>query len=497
MLSLSTQVTTFQVTSPTGSAILHNTGQEVQVTHSVPAGNVPANATCASGDQNVSCRVISSSAGTVTLGITASPSAAHGTRVLKLNGVAAMVHVAIADGGGGFALPTIEVNAGGTASREIDVSSEPCYFDGPCGFVTVTGSASWIGGFGDGSWVTVQVDPPLTAALGSYSYSVDLCSGFWDPGDNYGCESSGVVEVDAPLPPPPPNPRILLNGIDVTGKKPTVVVGQQIVLSANVDTGTLASPPWTVQGTTTGGWSVTYTGQNNPTSASTSAADFTVATPTFYWVTSGTSVVTLTVTDATGVRYTASATFAVVAPTYQIEITQGNVWIASGHTLFYGVPGEASGISLTGTVTTPQGYTGTQQWVQKVVSSTSIFRKYVDGSATSTCTSSGLDTQYPATVDPKLTDSPQLDLNSISYGVDDTINESYESVLMWKPSIANSMYVPIARVTWSWFAEAIKDPVAGWGIRQSNPPLTPKPTQFDSSAFPEWNENVHASQTCH
>ena len=86
--SLGTQVTTFQVTSATGSAIVHNTGQEVQVRHNVPAGNGPTYTTCGPADPNdsdVACRVISSSASTVTLGITATTNTIHGTRPLRLN----------------------------------------------------------------------------------------------------------------------------------------------------------------------------------------------------------------------------------------------------------------------------------------------------------------------------------------------------------------------------------------------------------------------------
>jgi len=45
VLSLGTQVTTFQVNSATGSAVAYNSGQEVQVTHSVPAGNGPSYST--------------------------------------------------------------------------------------------------------------------------------------------------------------------------------------------------------------------------------------------------------------------------------------------------------------------------------------------------------------------------------------------------------------------------------------------------------------------
>jgi hypothetical protein len=83
--SLGTQVTTFQVASATGSAIVHNTGQEVQVTHRVPAGNAPRYTTCASANPSVTCRVISAAAGAVTLGITAGTSTAPGNELLSLD----------------------------------------------------------------------------------------------------------------------------------------------------------------------------------------------------------------------------------------------------------------------------------------------------------------------------------------------------------------------------------------------------------------------------
>ena len=226
-LSLSTQVTTFQVTSATGSAIVHNTGQEVQTVHSVTAGNVPSNATCAPvpADSNVTCRVVSSSPGTVTIGITAGASAVHGTRVLNLNGGAAPVLMAVADYWGGSGLPTITVDAGGSASLDINlpvacdagIDEE----DESCGFgATVTSSASWISSFDGIGVLTIFVDPPAYTPPGSYSYSVNLCGGFWDPGEEYPCEiGPGDIEVEAAPPPAPVltcSPSSVIRGTTVT-----------------------------------------------------------------------------------------------------------------------------------------------------------------------------------------------------------------------------------------------------------------------------------------
>ena len=95
--SLGTQVTTFQVTSLTGSAIADNSGQEVQVTQTVPAGNAPSYTTCDTADPDVTCRVISASARAVTLGITARKSAARGMRIMRFDNAAATADLTIAD----------------------------------------------------------------------------------------------------------------------------------------------------------------------------------------------------------------------------------------------------------------------------------------------------------------------------------------------------------------------------------------------------------------
>ena len=58
--TLSDQVTTFQVTSATGSAIVHNTGVETQIVHSVPASNAPTYTTCTTADPNVTCHLSAS-----------------------------------------------------------------------------------------------------------------------------------------------------------------------------------------------------------------------------------------------------------------------------------------------------------------------------------------------------------------------------------------------------------------------------------------------------
>jgi hypothetical protein len=200
--SLGTQVTGFQVTSATGSAIVHNTGQEVQVTHSVPAGNAPAYTTCDTADQDVSCRVISASSGAVTLGITASASAVHGARVLTLNGGAAMAHLDVADeplAGVSISPSVIQAGQWTQATLTVDGLGAFCALEDACPWdvleahvVGLQGAVGWASFdylSGDSMWG--MLDPPLPPpdAAGSYTVYVDACSDFYTPDeDPEGCQ---------------------------------------------------------------------------------------------------------------------------------------------------------------------------------------------------------------------------------------------------------------------------------------------------------------------
>jgi hypothetical protein len=215
--SLGTQVTTFQVTSVTGSAIVHNTGQEVQVTHNVPASDAPGYTTCGSADPNVTCQVISTAPGAVTLGITASTSAVHGTRVLSLNGGAGTFHAGIADESpvqpnlgpldvsvspsalyveGGQSTP-VSITLTGVA-----VTGTPCDDDTYC-FANVqltdafcqaaVGLNYWFPYDPQGNTITGWIDPQL-GNEGNYQVKVTWTFDSWDP-DGVGSTVTGCGPV--------------------------------------------------------------------------------------------------------------------------------------------------------------------------------------------------------------------------------------------------------------------------------------------------------------
>jgi hypothetical protein len=200
--TLSTQVTTFQVTSVTGSGIVQNTGQEVQITQSVPANNAPEYTTCSSADPNVTCQVISSAPGTVTLGVTASTSAVHGTRVLSLNGGAGASHLAIADfgGAGGLSIDPSSIQAGTSTPPPGAQISGPmldpyCDDDGDCAgpslYIEPVTGAGGLGGY-IASLTPATIYAILYASpnsAGDYNIFVDMCGGYWDPdAENWLCQ---------------------------------------------------------------------------------------------------------------------------------------------------------------------------------------------------------------------------------------------------------------------------------------------------------------------
>jgi uncharacterized repeat protein (TIGR01451 family) len=522
VFSLSTQVNTFQVTSATGSAIVHNTGQEVQVTHNVPAGNAPTFTTCSSADPSVACRVISSTAGTVTLGITGASGAVHGTRVLSLNGGRATAHAAFADApGGGPSLPTIAVQAGGHATWFISIPFfDSCYLTGPCGYEAVNGSAPWITGFVGSGEVTVWVDPPLDTTPGFYSYTAVVCGGFWSPGDGDACATGlGEIEVDAP---PPPTVQITRTGTGTVvsgGTQPTVVsVGEKIDLTATV--GGLPSgvsvtrSSWGVTGVVVG----SYT-QSTQTAAKTDFLDPGTNQAVFYWTNSDNVTnyqVTYTATLSDGRTLPVTGAFKVVRPSpAAISATiladapgkpainatdQGffNPSIPSlnlGYNVANGQPGITFDFSLTAT------FHGLAAMTQLVQFSTTR----QTGTASITTTSSGyvLDDkqgiQYGNPVDMQGHDVLVFTLGDTpAVGLPPTLqhaatNQQFKTYLMYQPPSPGSIWVTLRVLTWQWTAGATKGADGKWTV--DGGASAPAPLAgTDSAELPLWNNNASNPQ---
>jgi hypothetical protein len=191
--NVGTQVTTFQVSSVTGAAIVRKDGSEVQIIHTVPANNAPNYTTCASPVPGVTCRIVSAAPGTVTIGITADSGAPIGTVPLSLNAGANWI-------GGGIvsivASPSVapsSVPAGRSSGLSISgiPPAPPCPDYGgwvPCYYFALpivtdmlgkpVGWPAFGGGFANGGPIPLNVYPSSDAA-GLYNVWVDLCDGDW------------------------------------------------------------------------------------------------------------------------------------------------------------------------------------------------------------------------------------------------------------------------------------------------------------------------------
>ncbi len=509
--TLSTQVTTFQVTSVTGSSIVHNTGQEVQVTQNVPGGNAPSYSSCDTADPNVTCRVVSSSSGTVTLGLTAGLGAIHGPRVVRLNGGASTVHAMIGDGGlGRLDILPPEIIAGQTTPATIDGvgPSPPCGEDSYC-FVDPQlivegplGPVTWAFGSGIGSGYSLRAlfSPPANAA-GNYQVYVDLCGGFWDPDeeDPDACFLGPAdLVVDSP-PPPPPTTISLGNTIIASsdGSAPcpaslcNLYVGKQLTLTGSPTGGT-----WTIPGVIANSW--------DPPSSKVTEVDL-PSNPnpvSFFWIAGGTMVVHYSANGQSTV-----VQFAVAAPTPSSNPPRLQGGASGPSTLDPdkpSVPTLYAAAQLTGNYSSPQGVSGLLSWIQVVTSLviTASGPNLPPTSCSPAGTSPWLDTSnpYPFTNSnsgsSQLRDGPGVNLTKLPSGATHVIRQIvFADYLMWQvPALtASTFQVPL--LTTGWTINDSADLVNGTWVPSGG---TTGPQQgLLTTSYPAWSSTATAqSITC-
>lgn len=254
--------------------------------------------------------------------------------------------------------------------------------------------------------------------------------------------------------------QILLNGATISTQSPgSIVIGQQATLSLNTGSTSLNSASWGVGGTTVGSFSQ---GPAPP------AANFNQKSPSFYWVptyygtsnlpASWTASVSVTGQLSNGTSTSASANVTVNAPSVKVTPTNGkDIWlylqnVSAGAGCGKSVSGDTC-MALSPSVGPANGVSGSTQWVQ-VINSISDSVTTSSGSH-QTCSLPGatpaLDTSYPYTAAALFTDSPRE-----SYDVQQidgfTTSSSYSTVLMWKPSATNPIWVPVSSTNWTWGA---------------------------------------------
>jgi hypothetical protein len=300
----------------------------------------------------------------------------------------------------------------------------------------------------------------------------------------------GGIEGFATLEPPPPTVTVLFNGNDVTNRTQEVVIGQQINLGVSVDTGTISSVSWRVPGMATGGWSA------DDSSASEADTHFDQTPTSFYWVDAGTSrTVTVNLHLSGGPEVSASTTFHIRAPSGWMLATakpETSITVDTDCTALTGIwahygcrtPYSSSAVYVSNFYSAPSGFSGSFQWVQ--AGSLSVSQTTSTGTVQSaSCT--GLDTAYPYSTASSTSDSPASFL-PITYR-DVQRGDSFTMTLMFQPSSASAIYVPIASVGWSWSVHATSsDGGETWALagRRAAGTLVPRV----STAFPTWASNI-------
>lgn len=287
--------------------------------------------------------------------------------------------------------------------------------------------------------------------------------------------------------------QIKLGGINVTNTTRDVIVGQQINLVGEVQPSgqTISSRQWTVPGERV----ANYTASASQGQV-TELTSLTSSTVDFYWV-DGEEGRQVTYSVTIGSRnFTATATFNVKRPTSNVTTTTGPILVRDedGNCILrFGVPG-SPGIDFIRTRQLPAGFSGTTQWVQIA---DPVRREKRNNSTCWQLTGGGLDRDYPyETVEQTTEDSPGANLEDNS--VEESVDDSYTMWLMFKPSQAGSIWVPLKQVTWGWTALARRNaPGCNWILVSSSKKTV---VVTDTTEFPAWsnlaNDHIFTNVLC-
>jgi hypothetical protein len=312
---------------------------------------------------------------------------------------------------------------------------------------------------------------------------------------------------------PSAQPKILREGTtDITGTTQSVVVGQRIALTASLPAGaTLAAgQPWTVLGTTIGGFVVT-TVPRSPLRGTGQAInpDFTQASTVFYWVDPGTFPVTLSCTLANGQSAQAQVTFDVAPPpSASVSSSVGTVSIDPGvidgvleDNILHLYRSHDPQCDLCGIVftATPTIASGAYVWVQLIDEDLLLATTRRGDQLECEDTMGGeLDNEYPYR---------GLISNNVAWDGPETVltagfsevNQTFKArmFLMWDPTIPNgctpgrtctSIPIPLGYVSWQFSADAVQN--VTWVVRSSDQSAKP----FQSSTglpptltYPQWS----------
>ena len=100
----------------------------------------------------------------------------------------------------------------------------------------------------------------------------------------------------------------------------------------------------------------------------------------------------------------------------------------------------------------------------------------------------GLDGGYPYDTGGIVTDSPGTTLLPSMNVV--VVNDSFKMYLMFKPDVADAIWVPLKLVAWGWSAEVSRQGDSWTLVSNSNP----EPEVHDTSQHPVWNRKAQDNQ---
>jgi hypothetical protein len=279
---------------------------------------------------------------------------------------------------------------------------------------------------------------------------------------------------------------VFRDGNKVTGQSQDVVVGQQINLSVQIlPSGTSTTKTqWTIPGTTVGGYTIAAQSASATVSP---MPDLTATSITYYWVDGGDGR-QVTFSFKVGRKsFSATTTFNVKRPTSSFSSTStGAVTIDSscGGVLMlrYGCASGQNpvlGVSFSRQVTDPNGFPGDDEFAQVVTSTTR--HRWNGGTQLNLSGSNVLDGSFPY---PGSSDSPaqQFFPGDTQVSVDD----SFTMWVIFKPSLQNSIWVPLKSISWSWSGFGQSD---GTMFSKSN---SPNQTGADTTTHPTWSGNSNA-----
>jgi len=294
------------------------------------------------------------------------------------------------------------------------------------------------------------------------------------------------------------------NGVDITGTSGnSIIVGQQVNLTATVDTPAIATSNFT--------WSVSASAISNFVVASDSSSGGALpltqtnnASVGFYWVSGGQQNVTCSVLLNNGSVATSSASFTVHRPNSSMTVVStgtigcdANIFIggspATGQYLHFGDGDGNPGVLFTNTA--DQNIQGVYQWVQIATNAVRTERR--NNGQLRTYIGSGLDFAYPLPTSRvnSIADSPALGSAdgtgplSTNYTAA-TVQDNYNMWLMFNPNqSATSMspgWVPLKVAQWGWNAAASRTGSV-WSLTSgSQVPATP--SIGDTTNFPSWSQ---------